>query len=295
MDSKNKINGFSLLIPTWNNLSYLQLCIDSILQHSTLQHQIIVLINEGKDGTKEWIESQPNLDSIYFAENAGICHTLNAGAKLAETDYILYINDDMYVLPGWDLALKEEIEKIGHNNFFLSSTMIEPTDTGNNCVIVKDFGKSVDNFRKEELLNEYTLLHKVDWNGATWPPNVMHKNLWNAIDGMSVEFSPGMYSDPDLSMKLWQQGVRYFKGLGNSKVYHFGTKSTSRINQTNGANIFKTKSAPGANIFLKKWGITPGTFAKYYLRRGEKFEGPLAEVKLGLIEKLKNKIKKAIK
>ncbi len=31
---------------------------------------------------------------------------------------------------------------------------------------------------------------------------------------MSEEFSPGMYSDPDLSMKLWQEGVRYFKGIG---------------------------------------------------------------------------------
>ncbi len=278
---KDGITGFSILIPTWNNLPYLQLCIESILLNSTFQHQLIVLVNEGKDGSKEWVISQSNIEHIYFAENAGICHTLNAGAKLANTNYILYINDDMFVLPGWDKAFMEEIEKIGHNNFFLSATMIEPTETGNTCVIVKDYGNNIDSFKKADLLKEYNSLNKEDWNGATWPPNIMHKEMWNAVGGMSIEFSPGMYSDPDLSMKLWQQGVRYFKGLGNSKVYHFGTKSTGRVKQNN-----------GRETFIKKWGITPGTFAKYYLRRGEKFTGPLAEAKIPILEKWRNKWKK---
>jgi len=280
LNSLEKPNGFTILIPTWNNLSYLKLCIESIEHHSVFNHQIVVLINEGKDGTREWVESQPKLEHIFFHENAGICITLNAGAKMASTNYILYINDDMFVLPGWDKALMDEIKKIGHHNFFLSSTMIEPTDTGNACVIVKNYGNSLENFKKEELLKEYSSLEKQDWNGATWPPNVMHKDLWNAVGGMSEKFSPGMYSDPDLSMKLWQHGVRYFKGLGNSKVYHFGTKSTGRVKQNN-----------GKETFLKKWGITPGTFAKYYLRRGEGFKGPLPDVKLGLVQKIKNSIK----
>lgn len=281
MNTLQKSNGFSILIPTWNNLPYLKLCIESILQYSTFHHQIIVLINEGKDGTKEWVESQSYLQSIYFKENAGICTTLNEGAKLASTDYILYINDDMFVLPQWDNVLMDEIEKIGHHHFFLSATMIEPTDTGNACVIVKDYGNSLENFKREELLKEYNTLVKQDWNGATWPPNVMHKDIWNAVGGMSEEFSPGMYSDPDLSMKLWQHGIRYFKGLGNSKVYHFGTKSTGRVKQNN-----------GKETFLKKWGITPGTFAKYYLKRGEKFEGALPEVNLGILQKIKNSFKR---
>ncbi len=279
--STENITGFSILIPTWNNLSYLQLCLESINDHSTMNHQVIVIINEGLDGTKEWIQAKKNIQSIYFKENIGICHALNSAAKLANTNYILYMNDDMYVLPGWDQALKEEIEQIGHTKFFLSSTMIEPSPTDNNCVIVKDYGNSVENFRKEALLNEYTTLEKKDWNGATWPPNVMHKNVWNMVGGMSQEFSPGMYSDPDLSMKLWQKGIRYFKGTGKSKVYHFGTKSTGRIQQND-----------GKKIFLKKWGITPGDFSKYYLKRGEPFEGPLPEVRLNGIVKLRNKFKR---
>ena len=273
--------NFSILIPTWNNLPYLKLCLESISEHSILKHQVIVIINEGADGTKEWIQTQKNIESVYFNENVGICTALNAGVNIAITDYILYLNDDMFVLPGWDIKLKEEIAKIGQTKFFLSSTMIEPIDTGNACVIVKDYGNTIENFRKDELLKEFFSLKKQDWNGATWPPNVMHKSIWNAVGGMSIEFSPGMYSDPDLSMKLWQYGIRYFKGLGNSKVYHFGTKSTSRIKQSN-----------GKEIFFKKWGITAGSFARYYLKRGTKFEGPLPEAQLPVLAKIKGNLKK---
>ena len=44
---------FTLLIPTWNNLDYLRLCIDSIRRHSSVPLEIVVHVNEGADGTLE--------------------------------------------------------------------------------------------------------------------------------------------------------------------------------------------------------------------------------------------------
>jgi len=32
--------GFSILIPTWNNLPYLQLCLESIANNSVFNHQL---------------------------------------------------------------------------------------------------------------------------------------------------------------------------------------------------------------------------------------------------------------
>lgn len=49
------------------------------------------------------------------------------------------------------------------------------------------------------------------------------------MGGYSIELSPGMYNDPDFAAKLLMVGVRYFRGLGNSHVYHFETKTTTRI------------------------------------------------------------------
>ena len=42
---------FSIIIPTFNNLDYLKLCIKSIKKNSKFDHEIIVFINEGIDGT----------------------------------------------------------------------------------------------------------------------------------------------------------------------------------------------------------------------------------------------------
>lgn len=274
---------FSILIPTWNNLRYLKLCLESIRAHSHFKHQIIVHVNEGSDGTLQWLAEQPDIDYTYTPRNAGICYALNIGRTLVTTDYIVYMNDDMYVCPGWDKALYDEIESAGHNLFFFSSTSIEPV-ASSNCVIEMDFGTGISSFRKKELLEQYASAPKADWQGATWPPNIVHRNTWDMVGGYSTEFSPGMYSDPDFSMKLWNAGVRLFKGIGDSRVYHFRSKSTSR-NQVNNRGYY---------TFISKWGITSSTLTRNFLRRGEPFDGPLKEPSNTSIIRLKNLFKRVV-
>ncbi len=252
---------FSILLPTWNNLRYLQMCVESIRKNAHFDHQIIVIINEGKDGTLNWVRTQSDLDYVYATENIGICFGLNAARSLVRSSYICYLNDDMYVCPNWDLPLLQAIEAVGHDYFFISGTMIEPTNTNNPCVIVQDYGDNLECFQEAELLKNYATFPKKDWQGATWPPNVLHLDLWDLIGGYSVEFSPGMYSDPDLSRKLWAAGVRHFQGVGASRVYHFGSKSTGKV-----------KHNKGKKAFLMKWGISSRDFTKAVLNRGATFE-----------------------
>ena len=47
---------FSILIPTWNNLAFLKLCLKSIAKNSTFNHQILIHVNDGSDGTLEWVK-----------------------------------------------------------------------------------------------------------------------------------------------------------------------------------------------------------------------------------------------
>lgn len=274
---------FSIIIPSWNNLSYLKMCISSIRKHSHYSHQLIVHINEGIDGTKGWIEKDGGIDYTCSNQNIGICYALNAARTLMDTDYLVYMNDDMYVCPGWDHELLKEIKQIGHSRFFLSATAIEPEDTGNDCVIVKDFGKELTNFKETALLAEFAGLPMQDWQGSTWPPNIVHRDLWDLVGGYSVEFTPGFYSDPDFSMKLWNAGVRLFKGVGQSRVYHFGSKSTKRSSKNK-----------GYNTFIKKWGISSGTFTCQYLQRGKPFSGSLSEPVENKLYELKNFFKRIV-
>jgi glycosyltransferase involved in cell wall biosynthesis len=267
---------FSILIPSWNNLPYLTLCIESIRKCAHVPFELIVHLNESNDGSKEWVEAQGDIAFSYSAKNVGVCYAMNAMRDLAAANYLLYLNDDMYVLPGWDVELKNAIDSCGTKKFFFSSTMIEPR-AQSSCSIEANFGNSIENFEVEKLNKAYRQFEFQDWHGSTWPPNVVHKDLWDLVGGYSVEFSPGMYSDPDFSMKLWKQGVRLFKGLGKSRVYHFGSISVKRVKQNK-----------GYYQFIRKWGMTSSTLSKYYLRRGVHFDGLLQEPKIPFFVQIKN-------
>ncbi|MCF0197589.1 MAG: glycosyltransferase family 2 protein, partial [Bacteroidaceae bacterium] len=98
---------FSILIPSWNNLPYLRLCVESIRRNSTYDHQILVHVNGGgTDGTLEWVRSE-GLEHTFSPDNIGVCWALNLLRTKVRTDYICFVNDDMYMLPGWDEALAE--------------------------------------------------------------------------------------------------------------------------------------------------------------------------------------------
>ena len=265
---------FSILIPTWNNLEMLQECIDAIKQNSAFEHEIIVHVNEGADGTKEWVESRNVASSetlkgvikyTYSSKNIGICQAMNLAFGKATSDLIVYLNDDMYVLPDWDKYLIEEVQNTDNQLFMLSSTLIEPTPPRLPCMIYADYGRDIATFRKEDLLAEFNKYELSDWSGSSWPPFVISREAWLIIGGFSVEFSPGMYSDPDFSMKMWHAGCRIFKGLSKSRVYHFQSRSTGRVKKNN-----------GRLQFMKKWGLPSSAFYKHYLKMGEPYEGQLS-------------------
>lgn len=44
---------FSIFIPTWNNLPFLKLCVESIEKNSAYPHEILIHVNDGSDGTLE--------------------------------------------------------------------------------------------------------------------------------------------------------------------------------------------------------------------------------------------------
>ena len=181
----------SIIIPTWNNLPFVKLCVESIRKNSAYAHQVILHINDGKDGTLEWAKSQ-GLDHTHTPDNAGICVAVNMAAGLAKEDYIVYMNDDMYVCPQWDTYIMEEIGKAGTDNFMFSSTMIEPADHHNPCVLVQDYGNTVETFNEKGLLDNFAKAEMKDWAGSTWPPTIVHKKYWQITGGYSIELSPGV-------------------------------------------------------------------------------------------------------
>ena len=246
---------FSIILPTYNNLEYLKITLESISKNSIYEHDIIVHVNEGTDGSLDYLKGK-KIDFTYSLKNLGLCTGVNTAAKKAKTNYILYSHDDMYFCPGWDICLEKEVKKLNTDKFYLSASMIEK----NSGHIQFDAGDNFSDFDEDKLLKNFENISYFDFQGSHWAPHLIHKKIWNQIGGFSEEFNPGMGSDPDLNMKLWQNGVRIFKGLSNFKVYHFGSISL-RKKKTLSVNN-------GTRTFLRKWKITPTFFTKHYLRGG---------------------------
>lgn len=264
---------FSILIPSFNNIEYLKLCIKSIKKNSKYDHQIIVHINEGADGSLDYVKEN-KIEHTFSNKNIGMPKALNLCSKLIRFDYILISHDDFYYCPGWDIELLNEVKKLAHKNFYISGTMVGAGQ------VPFDAGQTIDLFDEEKLLKNLKNIATFDFQGTTKCPGLVHKDTWNKVGGWSEEFSPTGGDDTDFAMKLWKNDVRIFKGLGKSLAYHFGSITTRK----KGKSLFTYLGSRGNKIFLKKWRLTINFFEKFYLKSGldrnkklifKKYDGPL--------------------
>ena len=106
-----------------------------------------------------------------------------------------------------------------------------------------------------------------DHQGTHFAPHLVHKELWDKVGGFSEEFNPGIGSDPDFNMKLWNAGVRIFKGINLFRIYHSSSVTTRKK-----LDIIRNK---GDITFLKKWGFSTKFFKKHYLKSKSLFTCPL--------------------
>tara|TARA_A100000164_G_C21912217_1_gene776225 strand:+ start:1177 stop:2034 length:858 start_codon:yes stop_codon:yes gene_type:complete len=253
----------SIIVPTFNNLKYLKFFILSIKKNSNFEHQLILHVNDGSDGTLNFAKEN-KIEFTYSDENIGLCKSLNKAAHLVKTNYILYAHDDMFFCKNWDIYLKKEIEKINHNLFYLAGTNVSI----NKGLINYDCGSSPENFNEDKFNNFCTNDNSNDLQSSHWAPHLIHKDLWNKVKGFSEEFSPGDGSDPDFCMKLWNNNVRIFKSISKFKVYHFNSVTTRKSN---------IKLNNGTKTFILKYKFNPKFFRKYYLK-GEKIRNYKGEL-----------------
>ena len=249
----------SIIVPTYNNFNYLKFFITSLKNNSHYDHEIIVHINDGSDGTLDYVK-QNKILYTYSKDNIGLCDAVNNASLLSTTNFILYAHDDMYFCKNWDLYLENEVKKYKNNFYYISGTNISSKYGSINY----DCGSSPKNFNFDKFNAFCSNDTSNDLQGSHWAPHLIHKDIWAKVGGFSAEFNPGDGSDPDLCMKLWKENIRIFKCLSKFKVYHFGSVTTRKKDK-----FIKNN---GTKTFVLKWGITPRTFRKHYLKGEIKIE-----------------------
>lgn len=105
---------FSIIISTYNRCPELQRCIKSIRENSFYPVEMIIITDPCNDGTIEYLKKEADKNEDIFAiittEHLGSVKCINKGFSVATGDYICLLNDDIEVMPGWDLSVVATID-----------------------------------------------------------------------------------------------------------------------------------------------------------------------------------------
>lgn len=98
----------TVVIPNYNGISYIKNCLDSLLlDKAETECEVVVVDNHSTDGSLELLKEQyPWVRLICFEENTGFCKAVNAGIHVSDTKYVILLNNDTTVEPGFVSALE---------------------------------------------------------------------------------------------------------------------------------------------------------------------------------------------
>ncbi len=93
----------SIIITSWNALAYLELCLNSLAQYTTVPHEIIIVDNNSVDGSREFLQSirLQNTRVIYNSINVGHIEANKQALNLSSGDVICLLNEDTVVSDKW--------------------------------------------------------------------------------------------------------------------------------------------------------------------------------------------------
>jgi GT2 family glycosyltransferase/glycosyltransferase involved in cell wall biosynthesis/Tfp pilus assembly protein PilF len=93
----------SLIIPVFNNVELTKKCIDSIRKNTRCDlYEIIIVDNASTDATLEYLNSlEDSVKIIRNEKNVGFAKACNLGARISESDYLLFLNNDTEAKPSW--------------------------------------------------------------------------------------------------------------------------------------------------------------------------------------------------
>ena len=238
----------SIVIPNYNGISYLEGCLKSIQEQKNIHPEVMVVDNGSTDGSREFTEKQfpkeqfPGVKVLPLGENYGFPRAVNEGIRAASRPYVILLNNDTEVQPGFADALADCLEQ--HPEAFSAQAKLiqlhEPSkldDAGNlYCALGWAFARGKD--RSSELYEEPDEVFAACAGAAIYRKEVLDKI------GYFDEAHFAYLEDIDLGWRARRAGWtnRYEP---KAKVYHAGSgTSGSRYNE------FKVEHSSKNNIYL---------------------------------------------
>jgi GT2 family glycosyltransferase/2-polyprenyl-3-methyl-5-hydroxy-6-metoxy-1,4-benzoquinol methylase/tetratricopeptide (TPR) repeat protein len=210
----------SIIILTWNQLPYTQMCLESIRKHTHQPYELIMVDNGSTDGTADWLRGQSDIQLIANAENLGFAKGVNQGLAAAGGENILLLNNDTVVTPGWLQRLLEglyseaEVGMVGPVSNVVSGPQqisVPYQSLAGLEGFAWDWGRAQRGRRDEyDRLVGFCLLIK--------------RGVLKKIGELDERFGLGNFEDDDLCMRARQAGYKLLI-CRDSFIHHFGGRS----------------------------------------------------------------------
>ncbi|MDK2931248.1 MAG: hypothetical protein PWR07_1379 [Bacillota bacterium] len=223
----------SIIILCYNQVNYTTACVQSILRHTPEPVELIFVDNGSTDGTRSYLDSlvshagdptRRSLASIAGIKivrndkNLGFAGGVNQGIREAAGDFILLLNNDVIVTPGWLGGL---------HTCALRSTKIGLVGPMSNYVVGPQ--QVVDPHYDPRKLDEYAVAFARKHAGRLTKVAriigfcmLVRREVIDRIGGFDVTFGTGNFEDDDFCLRATIAGFDVVIA-GDVFVHHFGS------------------------------------------------------------------------
>lgn len=232
----------SVVIPAYNQLAYTHHCLAALARAGAgLPFEVIVVDDHDDEGTQERLAGYPGVRAVRNERNLGFVGSCNRGASLARGRYLVFLNNDTQVQPGWLDALVATFADVDDAGI-VGSRLIYPDGRQQEAgaILFRDGSAWNYGHLDDPYKPEYSYRRDVDYcSGAAL---AIPKSLLDRLGGFATEFAPAYYEDTDLAFRVRAAGQRvlyqplsvvvHFEGIsaGRDEGAETGLKRFQRIN-----------------------------------------------------------------
>jgi GT2 family glycosyltransferase len=235
----------SIIIPVFNNAELTFQCLRSLLREVDLRTTEIIVVNDAStDETGELLMLFGKyVRVVNNEENKGFGETCNRGAAAANGRYLVFLNNDTWVLPGWLSELEPTIE--GDESIGAVGSMFLYPDgrvQEAGAIIWRSGNAFHYGWNRSPDDRRLNFAREVDYCSAA--SLLIRKDLFDRLGGFDRRYSPAYYEDTDLCMGVRQLGQKviyqpasrliHYKGITLGTDVRFGLK---RYQDTNRAKF----------------------------------------------------------
>ena len=215
----------SVVIPTYKEPEYLDLCIKSAISGQFNKNQILVIVDGFYDLNKSVLDKYgDSIDVIVLEENQGLSRATNIGVYNARYDRVLIVNDDNVFPKNWDIDLLSSF----YPGSVLSPNQIEPNSSMFRQFHIKDLGKTVNEFDLDRFI-EYCLIirdDRVEKHCGSTLPFMIEKRDFLRLGGWDENYpTNGVVADWDFFLKCNISELSMSRTY-NCHFYHFAQIAT---------------------------------------------------------------------